>query len=60
MHQFELIFHFGSYLSQILMDFASIWVILKLTGQADRANPAIIVSCDTYSIGKSIKGWFKG
>ena len=29
MHQFELIFHFGSYLSQMLMDFASIWVILK-------------------------------
>ena len=23
-------FHFGSYLSQMLMDFASIWVILKL------------------------------
>ena len=29
MHQFELIFQFGSYLSQKLMDFASIWFILK-------------------------------
>ena len=29
MHQFELIFQFGSYLSKNLMDFASIWLILK-------------------------------
>ena len=29
MHQFELIFQFGSYLSQKLMDFASIWLIFN-------------------------------
>ena len=29
MHQFELIFQFGSYLSQKWMDFASIWFISK-------------------------------
>ena len=27
---FPLCFHFGSYLSQKLMDFAQIWVILKV------------------------------
>ena len=30
MHRFELIFQFGSYLSQNLMDFASIWLIVIL------------------------------
>ena len=29
MHQLEMIFDFGSYLSQILMDFAPIWLIFK-------------------------------
>ena len=32
--------HFGSYLSQILKDFASIWVILKLTGVGPKSPNA--------------------
>ena len=37
----EMIIHFKSYLSQMLMDLASIWVILKLTGVGPKspANP---------------------
>ena len=37
----EMIIHFKSYLSQMLMDWASIWVILKLTGVGPKspANP---------------------
>jgi len=36
----EMRFHFGSYLNQMLMDFASIWLILKLSRPAGpRSGP---------------------